>query len=47
MNYWELEKEPWELDENKGPDCDGARWMTDMGRKQRLEKLLQLKGDEE
>lgn len=40
------ELEPWELDEIKGPDCDGARWMTNRGRKERLERIYSIEHDE-
>lgn len=36
------ELEPWELDEIKGPDCDGARWMTQRGRVERLNKIYKM-----
>ena len=41
MTYWELEQEPWEL----FPDdsYDGAQWITDRGRKERLEYFYNLK----
>jgi len=38
MNYWELEKEPWEDEDN----YDGARWMTIRGRQKHLESSLKL-----
>ena len=38
MSYWELEKEPWEDEDN----YDGALWMTIRGRIERLEKFYTL-----
>ena len=38
MTYWELEKEPWEEEDN----YDGAGWMTNRGRIERLEKSYSL-----
>ena len=35
MTYWELEKEPWEEEDN----YDGAGWMTNRGRIERLNKI--------
>lgn len=41
MSYWELEQEPWELEDNH----DGALWMTERGRKEILERIFKLEFD--
>lgn len=38
MSYWELETEYWETEDN----YDGAFWMTERGRKQRLEQIFTI-----
>lgn len=42
MTYWELPKEPWEDEDN----YDGARWMTNRGRKERLENAYKLEAED-
>ena len=42
MTYWELEKEPWEDEDN----WDGARWITDRGRRERLERSYLIESKE-
>lgn len=42
MTYWELPKEPWESEDN----WDGAFWMTERGRKERLENAYNLESQE-
>ena len=34
--------EEWEKQELKSPDCDGAYWMIDRGRREYLEKCLEV-----
>ena len=41
MSYWELETESWEEEDN----WDGAKWMEDRGRKERLERLFSFDFD--
>jgi len=38
MSYWELEQEPWENEDN----WDGAKSMEERGRKELLERILQI-----
>ena len=41
MTYWELAEEPWESEDN----WDGAQWITERGRKERLERIFELASD--
>jgi len=41
MSYWELETESWEHEDN----WDGAKWMEDRGRKERLERIFSYEFD--
>ena len=36
MTYWQLETESWEHEDN----WDGAKWMEERGRKERLERIF-------
>ena len=38
MTYWELAEEPWE---READNWDGAQWITERGRKERLERIFQ------
>lgn len=42
MTYWELAEEPWEQERD---NWDGALEITERGRKERLERILQLSTD--
>ena len=39
MTYWELAEEPWEQETD---NWDGAQWITERGRKERLERIFDL-----